>query len=240
MKHRRGFTLIELLVVIAIITVLAGLLLPTLWYAKKKAKIVDCMNNMNQIHKAILQYQVDHVGIGGWDWYPNRLTYLDRDGYTNTPELYLCPLDETKGAQGGKPNLAGVDQFAELDEGGGPGELPLSYMYEFSGAPCSWGWSTWITFPPYVPLPYLDHVDKDDNGEASWGEVKQAQLRYGDKSRNPGSPANPKGYPPSKFPILRCFWHTDSPNTTAREIKNLSVMGNVFDSGAQWEDVVDE
>jgi len=235
MKAKRGFTLIELLVVIAIIVILASLLLPTLYFARVRAKKAKCINNMRQIHAGLMIYQGDFIGQGGWDWYPHRLTYLQRDGYsTGGAELYICPLDSTKGQNGGKPNIVGVDQFTELDEGAGPGELPLSYMYEFSGAECSWGWDTWITFPTYVSPPYVTHVDRDGDGKASWAEVKQAQLKYGDSWWN--STRNPhEGYPPSNFPILRCFWHTTDPNSQNKDIQNLAVTGNVFQSGAQWE-----
>lgn len=60
--NKRGFTLIELLVVIAIIAILAAILFPVFVAAKDRATSTNCLNNLKQLHTAVLQYCDDYNG----------------------------------------------------------------------------------------------------------------------------------------------------------------------------------
>jgi len=57
---KQAFTLVELLVVMAIITILAGLLLPSVAKAKTKGQGIQCMNNHRQLVLAWRMYNDDH------------------------------------------------------------------------------------------------------------------------------------------------------------------------------------
>ena len=61
MRQKRGFTLIELLVVIAIMSILAGLLLPSLARARTKGQGIQCLNNHRQLMLAWRMYNEDNA-----------------------------------------------------------------------------------------------------------------------------------------------------------------------------------
>ena len=56
MRIFRKFTLIELLITIAIIAILAGLLLPALGSARKKAYSIQCTGNLKQLGMGMSMY----------------------------------------------------------------------------------------------------------------------------------------------------------------------------------------
>jgi hypothetical protein len=203
------------------------------------------MNNLSQFHKALAMWDQDHDHMA--ENYPARLTHLNtgdpgtvgRDRYVKDPRVYQCPRDLSQGKEGGKPpGVPAGGQYPETDEGPDKGSgadkcassAPwCSYLYEFSGAQCSW-------FPGELGQKSganPNQADVDGNGVVTWQETKFFQLTYGDDFL--------PYYPRTWFPIIRCFWHTKAPTSELyRDVFNLAIDGNFFQSGPKWELVAEE
>ena len=97
MSQKRGFTLIELLVVIAIIAILAAILFPVFAAAREKARQIACINNLNQMGKATMQYLSDNDDNFPPFYGKNRSTGMGFSEsimpYLKSEALFYCPSD---------------------------------------------------------------------------------------------------------------------------------------------------
>jgi prepilin-type N-terminal cleavage/methylation domain-containing protein len=249
--QRRGFTLLELLVLVLIMAVAASLALVAINRSKRSSQGGTCMSNLTQLHKAFVLFDQYH-DVQRED-YPLRLTYLrtgsPRTGgkFASEDRLFQCPADKNHGEKGSKPPNA-AKRYEELDEGPGmgavgdppcSGDAPFcSYLYEFSGAKCSW-WKTEMLKgnDGFTAVDTCGGENGMPDGKVSWQEAKFYQLEHGDSYQE-------TGYPRTWFPILRCFWHTQSPDAADgskdQEILNLAIDGNFFVSGVEWEIIARE
>jgi len=233
----RGFTLLELLVVIGIIALLTGILLPVVTSVTARARQTKCKSNLRQFAVAINVYRADHRGRNP-DWLSN--LYPE---YIDTKEIYICPADSSRGADGGKPGsndrywretrdgnpFPEVNDTSGADYGRNPDINRCSYFYEFNNAPCSAG---------------------DIGDEYTWAEVKLHQLRTG-RFEPPGSSegAHLAPYSESRLPIIRCYHHWDEGEVNARDeagnayrdamTLNVGYAGNIFVAPLQWEHRID-
>lgn len=112
----RGFTLVELLVVIGIISVLIGILLPSLAGARESARSVTSLSNLRQVGIGLLAYRNENKG-----YYPRhsspssqvpRTRWADDIyQYVQGTEVYMSPnLSEDERARMNKPFAHTVDQ----------------------------------------------------------------------------------------------------------------------------------
>jgi prepilin-type N-terminal cleavage/methylation domain-containing protein len=114
MRARRGFSLIEVIVVLGIITILLGLLFPTLHGTRAASKAIACQSNMRQIGVAMAAYAAENHGwlfppdAGNFNtlapvgnrWFqfvlksPTPRDPASTDMRDWTPPVMLCPADD--------------------------------------------------------------------------------------------------------------------------------------------------
>jgi prepilin-type N-terminal cleavage/methylation domain-containing protein/prepilin-type processing-associated H-X9-DG protein len=115
-KTRAGFTLVELLVVIGIISLLMGILLPSLAGARQSARAVTSLSNLRQLGYGLLQYRNENRGYYPGHSSPSSQVPRTRWAddiypYTQHTEVYISPsLTEDERARMNKPFAHTVDE----------------------------------------------------------------------------------------------------------------------------------
>lgn len=95
-----GFTLIELLVVMGIISLLIGLTMPALSWARHSSRRAACLSNLHQIATGLTVYLGDNRGILP---YVMPLGKMEEDDsllvalklYITDFDVFVCPADDT-------------------------------------------------------------------------------------------------------------------------------------------------
>lgn len=226
-RNRKAFTLTELLVVISIMAVLAGLLLPALMNAQDEAKVAKCFNNLKQFGIAIESYRGDYSAE-----YP---FWLSSTHVHEVPEMFVCPMDSSKGAEGSRPDwIIGASQYAETND------MPVASFSTADSGPASREGSINYYFSNFsAGLSGNNRLTEDYRNDILKGEVKGCSYLYefnreivswGLSGSNTGygwpiaekptwlkakmheSEADGLKERRAFIPVIRCFWHIPDDN----------------------------
>ncbi len=108
-KGHPAFTLVEVLVVMGIITVLIGILLPTLSAARESANRIKCAGNLRQLGQFVYLFARDHknrlpeaqntpasgAGAKVPTWMYTKDYFVLVDNYGANQNLFICPSSPT-------------------------------------------------------------------------------------------------------------------------------------------------
>jgi prepilin-type N-terminal cleavage/methylation domain-containing protein len=191
---RRAFTLVEVLVVVGIISVLAGIILPVMMQARRKAREATCISNLRQLAAAWEMYCEDSDDIG-----PTYLPMVNQ--YAKGPGIFRCPADPNGRGRWGEVmwhsfTVSGVDPHLHV-----PFPVTYSYSSDWSlGTEVSKRWSQLEEHPQAGIIACVCHGEPWERGLDSWTYYSGLVLR----ARPDGSVLRAQW--PGTYPVRRVCW----------------------------------
>ncbi len=91
-RKYKGFTLLEISIVIAIISIFSAVLFWNLPSIASKSQAKECSRNLFILNQAVNNYSLDNNLAYGT---AVQMSTLMSNGYLNTHENYVCPVNKT-------------------------------------------------------------------------------------------------------------------------------------------------